>query len=186
MLSAVLVCARAQEMRHLGWKYPCLTGQLGAICCEGTIGEVTHMEPKHTVLSIILLTGLVAGVLLPCGCGGPTEDPAKFVGHWDREYPPERHPAYPETLEFRGDGTAAQAGGLEPHVRSLSWTLYRDKLILAPREGGEKATYGFRFEGTDKLTLITEDGEIPLRRSEKPSGEASDQPSEELPEEPPQ
>ena len=173
-------------MCHSGWKYPCLTGQLGAICCEGTIGEVTHVKPKLTLLSIILLTGLFAAVLLPSGCGGPTEDPAKFVGYWALEYPPEYQPAYPQTLEFRGDGTAAGAGGQEPHVRSFTWTLYRDKLLLAPREGGERETYGFRFEGTDKLTLIVEAGETSWRRSEKPSGEPSDQPSEELPEEPPQ
>jgi hypothetical protein len=142
------------------------------------------VKPKLTLLSTILLTGLSAAVLLLSGCGGPTEDPARFVGYWAREYPPEYRPAYPETLEFRGDGTAAQAGGLEPHVRTLTWTLYRGKLILAPREGGERATYDFRFEGTDKLTLIAEDGEIPLRRSEEPSGEPAEQPSEELPEEP--
>jgi hypothetical protein len=144
------------------------------------------MKPKLTLLSIILLSGLFAAVLLPSGCGGPTEDPAKFVGHWAREYPPDAHPAYPETLEFRGDGTAAQAGGVEPHIRGFTWTLYRDKLILAPREGGEKVSYDFRFEGTVKLTLIAEDREIPLRRSEEPSKEPSDQPSEELPEEPSQ
>ena len=144
------------------------------------------MKPKLALFSLILLIGLLAAVLLPSGCGGPTEDPAKFVGHWAREYRPEYHPAYPETLEFRGDGTAAQAGGVEPHIRSFTWTLYRDKLILAPREGGEKATYDFRFEGTDKLTLIAGGSEIPLRRVEEPSEEPSDQPPAELPEEPSQ
>jgi hypothetical protein len=173
-------------VRHSGWKYPCLTGQLGAICCDGTIGEVTHVKRKLTLLSIILLTGLLAAVLLPSGCGGPTEDPARFVGHWDREYPPDYRPSYPQTLEFRGDGTAAGAGGAEPHTQGFTWMLYRGKLVLTPREGGAKSTYDFRFEGTDKLTLIAEDGEIPWRRSEKSSEEPSDQPSEGLPEEPPQ
>ena len=146
------------------------------------------MKPKLALFSLILLIGMLAAALLPSGCGGPTEDPAKFVGYWAREYPPGYQPSYPETIEFRGDGTAARAGGPEPHTRGFTWTLYRDKLVLAPREGGERATYDFRFDGVEKLTLIDDTGEITLNRAEKPSGEPAeespDQPSAELPEGP--
>jgi len=134
-------------------------------------GEDTDVKTKLTLCNCIILFALAAtALLLAGGCGGgPKEDPAKFVGTWAVQYPEDFKPPYPETMVLRGDGSAARAGGYEPHAKKYTWLLYRGKLVLAPREGTRKATFDFRFNGPDELILIPEgeDLEVTFRRAEE-------------------
>lgn len=129
------------------------------------------MKAELTLCCRIVLAVLLAALLpLPTGCGGPKQDPAQFVGAWDRYYGEDVPlPSYPETLKLRGDGTAVKKGGPSPHAEELRWTLYRDKFVLTPRGGGSKTTYDYRFDGPDELILILEGNDIPFRRAQEPA-----------------
>ncbi len=140
------------------------------------------MKAELSLCSRIVVAVLLAALLLlPAGCGAPKQDAAQFVGTWDRYYGEDMPlPSYPETLKFRGDGTAVRKGGPSPHAEELTWTLYRDNLVLTPRGGATKTTWDYRFDGPDELILIFEGNEIPFRRAQEsaPSPEPEQPPAE--------
>ncbi len=140
------------------------------------------MKAELTLCSRIVVAVLLAALLLlPAGCGEPKQDPAQFVGTWDRYYGEDAPlPSYPETLKFRGDGTAVKKGGPSPHAEELIWTLYRDRLVLTPRGGVTRTTYDYRFNGPDELILIIEGNDVPFRRAQEsaPSPEPEQPPAE--------
>jgi hypothetical protein len=129
------------------------------------------MKRKCALCNCIILLGLLTALLVSvagCGAREPKAQPEQFLGTWNHEFDqgfPDTELADTTTLELRSDGTGVRALRSQPHSDELWWVLYRDKLVLTPRDRSSKAVCDYQFNGPDELVLTCEGQDLKFRRA---------------------
>lgn len=134
-------------------------------------------------LAAVLVSGIAAG---GCAKPKPAVPPTQFIGTWISAPPGTKvlkTGTWP-TLTFAADGTGIYTMYPDPHSTEVSWVVRRGKLVMTNRDGSGSNTYSYRFEGSDKLILVMEGGEVSFTRYKAPAPEGTPKETEQPPAKP--